>query len=208
MRNALALSIALAAVALPAPEARAQIGFSISPYVGLHLHDDGAIAYARGEGEPEAAIEVDAGRFLGAKLGVRFMRRLWVEGDIGFASLNGEVQDAGDLEDAEVDGRLSLYSVALGFDLSPNDKLSAVALLGVGGATTDFDLSGVDSFTDVIVTAGLAASYPVWGRVRVRGDVRSVVEFCDRPDEEEFASCLEDASLTHVEASGGLRFDL
>ncbi len=202
------LGAALLAILPAAPAARAQVGFSVSPYVGLHLHDDGAIAYARGEGEAESAIRVDPSRFLGVRLGVRFFERFWLEGDLGLASLKGDVEDAGDLEDAELDGRSTLYSVAAGLDLWPGRKLSTVALLGVGGATTDFDLAETESFTDVIVTAGLAASYPILPHVRLRGDVRSVVEFCDRPEEEEFSSCLEDASLTHVQFSGGLRFDL
>lgn len=208
MRHRWIHTATLLAVALAAPPARAQVGISVSPYVGLHLYDDGAIAYARGEGEPEAAIRVDASRFLGVRAAVRFFDRFWLEGDLGVASLTGDVEDAGDLEDAKLDGRSTLYSVALGIDLSPSRKLSTVALLGVGGATTDFDLGDAESFTDVIVTAGLAASYPIVPHVRLRGDVRSVVEFCDRPEEEEFSACLEDASLTHVEFSGGLRFDL
>lgn len=207
VRRAPVLVAALAALAASTP-AGAQVGVSVSPYVGVHFHDDGAIAWARGEGDPEAAIQVDAARFVGVKLGIRFLERMWLEGDVGLASLTGEAEDVGDLERAEVDGRAALYTVALGFDLSPTRKLSTVALVGIGGATTDFDLSGTDSFTDVIVTAGLGASYPLHEHVRLRGDVRSVVEFCDRPDEEAFAACLEDASLTHVEASAGLRFDL
>lgn len=129
------------------------------------------------------------------------------EGNLGFASLSGESESIGGIEDREVEGDLSLYSVALGVDLSPSEKLGLVASLGVGGATADFDLQDVESVSDVVVTAGLSASYPIIDRVRLRGDVRSVLEFCDRPEEERFAHCLEDATLMHVEATGGLQFD-
>lgn len=199
----------LTAVSALAPSTMsAQVRFSVSPYVGIHFHDDGALAFVRGGGEPESAIRVDAARFLGAKVGARFLERLWIEGDFGLASLDGDVEDAAGLEDAEVEGNVALYTVSLGVDLSPREKLSLIASLGVGGATTDFDLRDVDSFTDVVVTVGLGASYPLVPHVRLRGDLRSVVEFCDEPEKEEFAGCVEEASLTHGQASGGFRFDL
>lgn len=207
MRRAVPILAVLAATALAAPAAQAQVRFSVSPYVGVFFYDDGALAFAEGEGDPEDAIRVDPARFLGARVGVRFLDRLSLEGNLGFASLSGESESIEGIEDRDVEGDLSLYSVALGVDLSPSEKLGLVASLGVGGATADFDLQDVESVSDVVVTVGLGASYPIFERIRLRGDVRSVLEFCDRPEEERFAHCLEDATLTHVEATGGLQFD-
>lgn len=207
MRRAVPILAVLAATVLAAPAAEAQVRFSVSPYVGVFFYDDGALAFAEGEGDPEDAIRVDPARFLGARVGVRFLDRLSLEGNLGFASLSGESESIEGIEDREVEGDLSLYSVALGVNLSPNEKLGLVASLGVGGATADFDLQDVESVSDVVVTVGLGASYPIIDRVRLRGDLRSVLEFCDRPEEERFAHCLEDATLTHVEATGGLQFD-
>ena len=207
MRRTVPILAVLAATLLAAPAAEAQVRFSVSPYVGVFLYDDGALAFAEGEGDPEDAIRVDPARFLGARVGVRFLERLSLEGNLGFASLSGESESIEGIEERDVEGDLSLYSVALGVDVSPSEKLGLVASLGVGGATADFDLQDTESISDVVVTAGLAASYPIFERVRLRGDVRSVVEFCDRPEEERFAHCLEDATLTHVEATGGLQFD-
>ncbi|MBW3660382.1 MAG: outer membrane beta-barrel protein [Gemmatimonadetes bacterium] len=207
MRRTVPLLALLGLGLLAAPAARAQVRFSVSSYVGVFLYDDGALAFAQGEGDPEDAIRVDPARFLGARVGIRFLERLSLEGNIGFASLSGESESLDDFEDREIEGDLSLYSVALGVDVSPGEKLDLVVGLGVGGATADFDLQEVDSFSDVVMTARLAASYPLVSRVRIRGDVGSVLEFCDRPEEERFAACLEDATLTHVELSGGLQFD-
>lgn len=207
MRRTAALAAVLAATLLAAPAARAQVDVSVSPYVGVFLYDDGALAFARGEGDAEGAIKVDPSRFLGARVGVRVLRRISLEGNLGFASLSGESESVEGIEDRSVDGNLSLYSVSLGVDVSPSERLGLVAKLGVGGARTDFDLQDVDSFNDVVVTAGLAATWPLVDHVRLRGDVGGVVDFCDRPDETRFATCAEDASLTHVEVSGGLQFD-
>ena len=193
---------------LPAAPAAAQVQFSVSPYVGVFLYDDGAIAFAQGEGEAEEAFKVDPARFLGVRLGVRFLRRLSIEGDLGLASLNGEIENVGDLEDAEFDGKLTLYSVSLGYALLRTETLDLTARLGIGGASTDFDLGDSESISDVVVKAGIGASYPIFKRVRLRGDVHGIVEFCDAPEEHEFGHCLEDASLTHVELDGGVRFDL
>lgn len=207
MRHTAAFAAVLAATLLAAPAARAQIDFSVSPYVGVFLYDDGALAFAEGEGDAEDAIRVDPARFLGARVGVRLIDRLSLEGNIGFASLSGDSEEIGGIEDREVEGSLSLYSVSLGVSVSPSDRLGLVAKLGVGGATADFDLQDVESFNDMIVRVGLAATYPIFDRVKLRGDVGSVVEFCDEPEEERFAACAEDATLTHVEVSGGLQFD-
>lgn len=194
-------------LAAPVP-AGAQIEVGVSPYVGLHFHDNGAIAAVRGEGSPDAAVRVDASRFLGARVRVRFLGRLSAVGDIGVASLDGEVDGVRDVERAEVDGRLTLYSVGLGLDLSPREsRWGFDTSLRVGGATTDFDLREAESFSDVIVTAGLGASYRLVPHVRLRGDVGGVVQFCDRPEEETFVGCVEDGSLKHVEVTAGVEFN-
>jgi opacity protein-like surface antigen len=202
------LAAAIAGVlSIPSPAA-AQVRFILSPYVGVFFYDEGALAFAQGEGDPEAVFEVDPARFLGAKAGLVILERLSIEGDFGFASLSGKEKDVGDIDLGEIDGNLSLYSVGLGLNLTPNSPLHLFLRGGVGGATTDFDLQDTDSFTDVVVTVGGGATYPITDLVRVRGDVRSIVEFCEEADEtqlEQFGQCLNESSLTHTEVSGGVQ---
>lgn len=197
------------AVALTvASPATAQVRFTLSPYVGVFFYDEGALAFALGEGDPEGAFEVDPARFLGAKAGLVILERLSIEGDFGFASLSGKEKDVGDIDVGEIDGNVSLYSVGLGLNLTPNSPLHLFLRGGVGGATTDFDLQETDSFTDVVVTVGGGATYPITDLVRLRGDVRSIVEFCEEADEtqlEQFGQCLNESSLTHTEVSGGVQ---
>lgn len=207
-RTGLLLAIfALAALVLPG-EADAQVDVSVSPYVGLLVYDDEVLAFARGEGDPADAFGVDPTGILGARVGLHFLERITLEGEFGFASLSGEVDGIEDVELEELEGDFSVYSVALGIDLSPTRKLSTVVRLGVGGATTDFDLRETDSFTDVVVTVGAGVGYPVAPRVSLRADARGILQFCDEPDEVAFAACVEESTLSHVELSGGLDFDL
>lgn len=200
------LGVVMAIGALTAAPARAQLRFTLSPYVGIHFHDDGALRAAQGEAEPEAAIAIDAGRLLGARFGVVLLERLGIEAVAGFAKLNGEAENIGDFDFDDVEGDFSMFSVNARLNLSPGARLNVFLTGGVGGATTDFDLQEVDSVTDLLVTAGGGVSYPLTRLVSLRADVQSVIEFCREPDQEEFGPCLEDATLTHVETSGGVEF--
>ncbi|MFN2383124.1 MAG: outer membrane protein [Gemmatimonadota bacterium] len=192
--------------ALTAAPAQAQLRFTFSPFVGIHFQDDGALRAAQGEGEPEEAFSVDPGRLLGARFGVVLLERLGIEATAGFAKLNGEAENIGDFDFDNVEGDFSMFSVNARLNLSPGDRLNVFLTGGVGGATTDFDLREVDSVTDLLVTAGGGVSYPLTSLVSLRADVQSVVEFCQEPDQEEFGPCLEDATLTHIETSGGVEF--
>lgn len=199
---------ALAAALFAAAPAAAQVRVYVSPHIGVFFYDDAAIECVEQEGDcdPEDAIQVDAARFLGAKVGVQFLRRLAIEGNFGFASLSGEPENATDVDADEIEGNLSLFDVGLRLSLIPDSRLDLFLTGGVGGATTDFDLLGTDSFTDMVVTVGGGASYPLNDWVRLRGDVRSIVEFCEEADDTElaeFGQCLEDSALTHTELSGG-----
>lgn len=191
--------------------AAAQVRFYVSPYLGVFFYDEGALAAIEGDEDPEAAFEVDPARFLGAKVGVQLLDRLGIEGNFGFASLSGDEEDVGDVDLDELEGDLTLYEVAARLSLTPGRPVDLFLTGGVGGATTDFDLQETDSFTDVIVTVGAGLSFPLNDWVRLRGDVRSIVEFCEEADETEFAEfgeCIEDSSLNHTELSGGAEFTL
>ncbi|HUP00932.1 MAG TPA: outer membrane beta-barrel protein [Gemmatimonadota bacterium] len=197
-----------AALLATATPASAQVRLTLSPYIGVFFYDEGALRAFQGDDAPEAAFEVDPARFLGAKVGVVLLDRLAIEGDLGFASLSGDEEDVGDIDLGEIDGDLTLYSIGARLNLTPNSPLNLFLTAGVGGATTDFDLQETDSFTDVIVTVGGGATYPITDYIRLRGDVRSVVQFCEDADEAEFGHCLEESSLTHTEFSGGAEFTL
>jgi hypothetical protein len=205
--------IALVGIALltPAAPAAAQVRLYVSPYVGVFFYDEGALDVLRGEGDPEAAFEVDPARFLGAKVGVQLLDRFGVEGNFGFASLSGGAEDVGDIDVDEIEGDLTLYEILANLSLTPGRAVDLFLTGGVGGATTDFDLQDADSFNDVVVTIGGGIRVPLNDWVRLRGDVRSIVEFCEEADETEldkFGECLDDSSLTHTEISGGAELTL
>jgi len=205
--------IALVGIALltPAAPAAAQVRLYVSPYVGVFFYDEGALDVLRGEGDPEAAFEVDPARFLGAKVGVQLLDRFGVEGNFGFASLSGGTEDVGDIDVDEIEGDLTLYEILANLSLTPGRAVDFFLTGGVGGATTDFDLQDADSFNDVVVTIGGGIRVPLNDWVRLRGDVRSIVEFCEEADETEldkFGECLDDSSLTHTEISGGAELTL
>jgi hypothetical protein len=206
MRTILVLGWLFLATALGATPVQAQVRFILSPYVGVFFYDDGALAALRGDGSPEGAIKVDPGRLLGARVGVELIRRLALIGTVGFAQLQNGSEDIGDFDFQEVDGDLSLYHVGLRFTPFPDARLHISGNVGVGGATTDFDLQNAESLTDVIVTAGVGAGFPINPHVSLRGNVNSVVEFCDEPQNERLTNCLEDAKPTHVQVDGGVEF--
>lgn len=205
-RSGLVVLLLLAAGLAAPGRAEAQVRFIVSPYVGVFFYDDGALAAAQGEGPPEEAIKVDPGRLLGARLGVELIRRLAVIGTVGFASLQSDSDDIGDFDVDDVEGDLTLYHMGLRFTPFPDARLRVSGQLGVGGATTDFDLQDAESLTDVIVTAGIGAGFPLNRLVSLRGEVNSVVEFCDEPENERLTNCLEDAKPTHVQLDGGVEF--
>ncbi len=195
----------------PAAPAAAQVRLYVSPYVGVFFYDEGALDFLRGEADPEAAFEVDPARFLGAKVGVQLLERFGIEGNVGFASLSGGGEDVGDVDLDEIEGDLTLYEIAARLSLTPGRAVDLFLTSGVGGATTDFDLQDADSFDDVVVTVGGGIAFPLNDWVRLRGDVRSIVEFCEEADEtelDEFGECLDDSSLTHTEVSGGAELTL
>lgn len=195
----------------PVAPAAAQVRFYVSPYVGVFFYDEGALDVLRGEADPEAAFEVDPARFLGAKVGVQLLDRFGVEGNFGFASLSGGAEDVGDIDVDEIEGDLTLYEILANLSLTPGRAVDLFLTGGVGGATTDFDLQDADSFDDVIVTVGGGIRVPLNDWVRLRGDVRSIIEFCEEADEtelDEFGECLDDSSLTHTEVSGGVELTL
>jgi hypothetical protein len=199
--------VGLVGLALLAPmPARAQIKFKVSPFVGVFFYDDGALAAARGQAEPEAAIKVDPGRLLGARLGVQFIDRLSIVGTIGFAKLEGGSESISDFELENVEGDLSVFDIGVGFTPFPDARLKVSGNLGIGGATTDFDIQDAESLTDVVVRVGIGVGYPLNNRVALRGDVGSVLEFCDEPQDERLTNCLEDASLAHIQVDGGVEF--
>lgn len=210
MRARIALLSIVAGLLSAAQPAAAQVRLTLSPYVGVFFYDEGALAFAQGEGEAEGAFEVDPARFLGAKLGLVLLDRLSIEGDFGFASLSGDEENVGDIDLEKLEGDVSLYSIGARFNITPDSPLNLFLTGGVGGATTDFDLQGTEGFTDVIVTVGGGATYPITDYIRLRGDVRSIVEFCeDAPEgQADFGTCIEDSSLTHTEVSGGAEFTL
>jgi opacity protein-like surface antigen len=200
------LALVVIASLTQAASAAAQIRLYLSPYVGVFFYDEGALDVLRGNADPEAAFEVDPARFVGAKVGVQLLDRFGVEGNVGFASLRGAAEDVGDIDLDEIEGDLTLYEILARLSLTPGRAVDLFLTGGVGGASTDFDLQDADSFDDVVVTVGGGISVPLNSWVRVRGDVRSIVEFCEEADDtefDEFGECLEDSSLTHTELSGG-----
>jgi hypothetical protein len=202
---ALLALVVIASLTQAAPMA-AQIRLYVSPYLGVFFYDEGALDVLRGDADPEAALEVDPARFVGAKIGVQLLDRLGIEGNVGFASLRGDAQDVGDIDLDEFEGDLTLYEILARLSLTPGRAVDLFLTGGVGGASTDFDLQDADSFDDVVVTVGGGVSVPLNSWVRLRGDVRSIVEFCEEADETEFdelGECLDDSSLTHTELSGG-----
>ncbi|MBA3582956.1 MAG: porin family protein [Gemmatimonadetes bacterium] len=208
MRPRIPFFLILAGLLFQVAPAAAQVGLTLSPYVGVFFYDEGALAFARGEGDPEGAFEVDPARFIGARLGLVLLERFSIEGDFGFASLSGNEEDVGDIDFGELDGNLSLYSIGARLNLTPNSPLNLFLTGGIGGATTDFDLQNTDSYTDVIVTAGGGATFPLTDFIKLRGDARSVLEFCEEGDEAAIGECLQDSSLNHWEFSGGAEFTL
>ena len=200
------LAVAISLTAVPASAQMDKVRFIVSPYVGVFFYDDGALAAAQGEGDPEDAIKVDPGRLLGARLGVELIERLALIGTLGFAKLEGGSEDIGDFDFDDVEGDLSLFHVGLRFTPFPRARLRVSGSAGVGGATTDFDLQDTESLTDLIVTAGIGVGYPLNRFVSLRGDVSSIVAFCDEPEDERLTNCLEDAKPTHVELDGGIEF--
>lgn len=205
------LLAAVAIGALGASPAAAQVRVYFEPNIGVFFYDDAALDFLRGEGDPEDAFQVDASRFLGAKLGIQLLNRLAIEGNVGFASLTAKADDVTELDVDEIEGDLSLYEIGARLTLTPNSPLDLFLTGGVGGATTDFDLQEVDSFSDVVVSVGGGLSYPLNDWVRLRGDVKGIVEFCEEADEtdfDEFGQCLGDSSLTHTEVSGGAQLTI
>lgn len=203
------MGAAILAVA-PSP-VRAQvkvIEFIVSPYVGVFFYDDGALAAAQGQGEPEDAIKVKPGRLLGARLGVVLIDRLAVIGTMGFAHLKGGSEDISNFDFRDVRGDMSLYHVALRFTPFPHQRLSVSGHVGVGGATTDFDIQDVESVNDVIVTAGIGVGYRLNRFASLRGGISSILEFCDQPEQTRLTNCLEDANPTHVQLDGSVEFSL
>lgn len=206
MRTIFVLGWIFLATVLGARATQAQVRFILSPHVGVFFYDDGAIAALQGEGGPEQAIKVDPSRLLGMRAGVELIDRLAIIGTLGFASLQGGSDDIGDFDLDDVEADLSLYHVGLRFTPFPRARLRVSGALGVGGATTDFDLQEFESLTDVIMTAGIGAGFPINSHVSLRGDVNSVIEFCDEPQNERLTNCLEDAKPTHVQLDGGVEF--
>jgi hypothetical protein len=206
MGRILVLGWIFLATVLGATSTQAQVRFILSPYVGVFFYDDGALAALQDEGDPEQAIKVDPGRLLGMRAGVELIDRLAIIGTVGFASLQGGSEDIGDFDLDDVEGDLSLYHVGVRFTPFPRARLRVSGALGVGGATTDFDLQDAESLTDVVVTGGIGAGFPLNRFASLRAELGSVIEFCDEPQDERLTNCLEDAKPTHVHLDGGVEF--
>lgn len=208
MRGVVLGMVGAAILAVAPSPALAQVKFIVSPYVGVFFYDDGAVAAARGEGDPEDAIKVDPGRLLGARLGVTLIDRLTLVGTLGFAHLEGGTEDINNFDFDNVEGEMTLYHVGLRFTPFPHRRLAVSGHVGVGGASTDFDLQDVESVNDVIVSAGIGAGYRLNRFASLRGEVSSVLEFCEQPEETRLTTCLEDAKPTHIQLDGGVEFSI
>jgi len=200
-----AVCSAIVVVVLAASTARAQdFGarrFNVGPYVGIFLLDDEQLTDV-------AAVEVNPGIILGARLGYALAESWQVEAAYGFAGLETEPsefdEDAPEDLVADLDAHL-LYG-AINYLLAYRESPTALLLTaGFGALILDPEVGDVS--TDPMVELGAGFTHPLRTWITIRGDARDHMSFCSAPDAGESSACPSGDELLHnFEVSGALQF--
>jgi len=200
-----AVCSAIVVMILAASTARAQDyearRFNVGPYVGVFLLDDEQLTEV-------AAVEVDPGVILGARMGFALAKSWQLEAGYGFAGLKTEPsefdEDAPPDLVADLDTHL-LYG-AINYLLAYRDNPTALVLTA-GAGVLILDPEAFDRSTDPMLELGAGFTHPIRTWITFRGDARDHVSFCSVPDSGESSACPGgDEVLHNFEVSGGLQF--
>jgi hypothetical protein len=200
---ALLAAVGLALAATPAALAQGQTGtrVGVNPYVGAFIFDDGELQ--------KVGREANLGPTLGARLNVGVGRSWQFDVGYGYAQVETELSEFVDFPDPEDQIELDVHSIygAVDYFLGGSQEIPTRLLLSAGLGFMVINPEEGDGDTDFMIPLAVGFTHPVNDWITFRGEVRDHLQFCSTADTEgEFAPCLGDEMLNHLEVSGGLEF--
>lgn len=190
-------------------QALAQGSWSINPYAGVFMADDGGLKDA---GADEGLdVSVDPAVLFGGRLGFVSAANWGFEAGYGYSPLKLTVGEGTD--NFEVDATAQLFYGALNY-IFPTASAAKIFLsagaggIHISGDEADFDADAKTSSTDLLANVGAGVMWQMNDRLAIRGDIKDHIEFCKAADTlDDFSACpLDDKALNHIEVSAGVAF--
>jgi len=173
---------------------------NVSPYVGVFLLDDEQLTEV-------AAVEVDPGAILGARIGYAITSSWQVEAGYGFAALETEPSefDEADPEDVIADLDAQVWYGAIIYSLAYREIPTAL-LLTAGYGVLILEPEGGDRVSDPMLDLGVGFTHPIRSWITIRGDARDHMSFCSAEPGGTSACQGGDELLHNFEVSVALQF--
>jgi hypothetical protein len=210
-KSCLILAASALLVAGVTGQAAAQGGFTVNPYVGVLIADDGGLNdAAEGLG---GEVSIDPALLAGARVGFTTGSNLGFEAGYGYSPLKVDFSESGDA--FELDTKAHLFYGAVNYTFPSESQAKFFISAGAGGIMIKADdetlFEGAESSsTDLLVNLGGGLLWSVNDRWAIRVDAKDHIEFCKAAETvDDFSACpLDDKALNHIEVSGGVSIQL
>ena len=205
------LAVALITLCLASTgQAFGQGTWSLNPYAGVYIADEGGLQDA---GDEEGiTVSIDPAVLVGGRLGFVSAANWGFEVGYGYSPLSLTVEEDSDFS---IDATAQLFYGALNYSFPSSSAAKFFLSAGAGGIhlsgdDADFDEGSETSSTELLANVGGGVMWWLNDRLSLRADVKDHIQFCKAADtDDSFSACpLDDKALNNIEISGGVAFQL